>query len=79
MLLPLGLGFLVAVLIGYQPITGFFIGATLTATSIGVTVPVLKELNCLESEEGLVITGAAILDDVLGLILLSTILAVVQT
>lgn len=78
MLLPLGLGWLVAVLFGYSSMTGFFIGATLTATSIGVTVPVLRELKGGGSKEGLVITSAAILDDVLGLILLSTIMAVVQ-
>lgn len=75
MVLPLLLGWGIAVVSGYSPVAGFFMAATLTATSIGVTVPVLKELNALGSAEGLIITGAAVLDDILGLILLSLLLA----
>jgi len=78
MVLPLLLGWGIAVVAGHSPATGFFLGATLTATSIGVTVPVLKELDALGSAEGLIITGAAVLDDILGLILLSLLLAIAQ-
>lgn len=78
MALPLGLGCLIMLLFGYQPITSFFVGATLTATSIGVTIPVLKDLAYADSNEGFIITGAAIIDDVLGLILLSIILTIIQ-
>lgn len=78
MVLPLLLGWGVAVFFGFSPIAGLFVGATLTATSIGVTVPVLKELHGLRCTEGLIITGAAVLDDILGLILLSLLLTIAQ-
>ena len=48
-----------------------FVGATLTATSVGITARVLKDLGSLQSREGQVILGAAILDDVLGLVVLA--------
>jgi Kef-type K+ transport system membrane component KefB len=50
-----------------------FIGATLTATSVGITVRVLKDLGVLAHPEGQTILGAAILDDVLGLIVLAVV------
>lgn len=48
-----------------------FVGATLTATSVGITVRVLKDLGSLQSREGQVILGAAVLDDILGLVVLA--------
>jgi Kef-type K+ transport system membrane component KefB len=48
-----------------------FVGATLTATSIGITARVLKDLGSLQSREGQVILGAAVLDDILGLVVLA--------
>ena len=48
-----------------------FVGATLTATSVGITARVLKDLGSLQSREGQVILGAAILDDILGLVVLA--------
>ena len=50
-----------------------FIGATLTATSVGITARVLKDLGATRSREGETILGAAILDDVLGLIVLAVV------
>jgi Kef-type K+ transport system membrane component KefB len=52
-------------------LTQLFIGATLTATSVGITVRVLKDLGALRSPEGQVILGAAVLDDILGLVVLA--------
>ncbi len=49
----------------------FFIGATLTATSVGLTIRVLEEVKKTQSTEGKIILGAAVIDDILGLILLS--------
>jgi Kef-type K+ transport system membrane component KefB len=49
----------------------FFVGATLSATSVGITARVLKDLGATQSREGQIILGAAILDDVLGLMLLA--------
>jgi len=48
-----------------------FIGGTLTATSIGVTVRVLRDLNRHKSQEAQVVLGAAVLDDILGVVLLA--------
>lgn len=50
-----------------------FIGATLTATSVGITARVLKDMSRLRTEEGQIILGAAVWDDVLGLIILAII------
>lgn len=48
-----------------------FIGGTLTATSIGVTVRVLRDLKRHRSHEAQVVLGAAVLDDILGVVLLA--------
>jgi len=50
-----------------------FVGAILTATSVGITARVLKDLGVTQSPEGQTILGAAILDDVLGLIVLAVV------
>ena len=52
-------------------LVSLFVGGTLTATSIGITVRVLTDLRRQNSEEGQVVLGAAVLDDVLGVILLA--------
>lgn len=49
-------------------VPAIFAGAALTATSIGITAKVLSELNYLNRPEGQIIVGAAVLDDVLGII-----------
>ncbi|MGQ9838847.1 MAG: cation:proton antiporter [Cyanobacteriota bacterium] len=54
-------------------IPAVFAGAALTATSIGITARVLAELQKLTSPEGKVIIGAAVLDDVLGIIILAVV------
>ena len=51
-------------------VTSLFIGGTLTATSIGITVRVLKDLGKERTTESQVVVGAAVLDDVIGVILL---------
>jgi len=50
-----------------------FLGATLCATSVGITARVLQELNWSRSREGRIIMGAAVIDDVLGLIVLASV------
>jgi len=50
-----------------------FVGATLSATSVGITARVLKDLGVAQSREGQIILGAAVLDDVLGLVVLAVI------
>jgi Kef-type K+ transport system membrane component KefB len=56
-----------------------FVGATLTATSVGITVRVLKDLGALHSREGQVILGAAVLDDILGLVVLAVVSGLIVT
>ena len=50
-----------------------FIGAALTATSVGITARVLSDLSNLGSTEGRIIIGAAVIDDVLGLVILTVV------
>lgn len=54
-----------------------FVAATLSATSIGITARVLKDLNQLQSREAKTILGAAMIDDILGLILLAIVSSIV--
>lgn len=49
----------------------FFIGSTLTATSIGITLRVLRDLKKQNSHEAQIILGAAVIDDIIGIILLA--------
>jgi len=75
MVLPFMFGMVVSYALGWSMTVSAFIGATLTATSIGVTASVLEEINGLSSAEGRIILGAAVLDDVFGLILLAAMVA----
>ncbi|MBW4467834.1 MAG: cation:proton antiporter [Pegethrix bostrychoides GSE-TBD4-15B] len=56
-----------------------FAGAALTATSIGITAKVLAELQQLSSSEGQIIIGAAVLDDILGIIVLAVVANLAKT
>lgn len=60
-------------------IPAVFAGAALTATSIGITAKVLAELGQLSSEEGQIIIGAAVLDDILGIVILAVVASLVKT
>ena len=70
---PMLLGWLVASLFfGFDKVlSNLFYGAILTATSVSVTVAVLKELGKLDSKVGTSIIAAAVIDDVIGIIILS--------
>jgi Kef-type K+ transport system membrane component KefB len=50
-----------------------FVGATLTATSVGITARVLSDLNQMNTQEARIIIGAAVIDDVLGLVILTVV------
>jgi Kef-type K+ transport system membrane component KefB len=50
-----------------------FIGATLTATSVGITARVLKDMGRLQQKESRIILGAAVIDDILGLVILAVV------
>ncbi|MZH03003.1 MAG: cation:proton antiporter [Nitrospinae bacterium] len=70
--LPLLLGFIIGYwLFNLELLVSLFIGGTLTATSIGITARVLKDLKRHHSSESQIILGAAILDDIMGVVLLA--------
>lgn len=73
-------GFLAPFLLGFwlsygvfelSLLVSLFIGGALTATSIGITLRVMSDLGCQHGKEGQIVLGAAVLDDVLGVILLA--------
>lgn len=55
-----------------------FLGATLTATSVGITARVFRDLGRLNSRESQIVLGAAVIDDILGLIILAVVSAIVS-
>ena len=77
-LLPLGLGILAGgMFLGFKNfIACVFIGTIMTATSVGITVETLREMGKLKGRVGTTILSAAIIDDVLGIIVLSVVLSV---
>jgi Kef-type K+ transport system membrane component KefB len=80
-IVPLFLGWGVALwfLPDSSTLVHVFIGATLTATSVGITVRVLKDLGVTNTPEGQTIIGSAILDDVLGLIVLAVVVGTITS
>jgi len=56
-----------------------FIGATLCATSVGITARVLKDLGKLHSNEAKIVLGAAVIDDVMGLIILAVVSGIITS
>lgn len=76
---PFALGFGLAEL--WMPERGvyvaMFLGATLTATSVGITARVLRDLGRAQSAEARVVLGAAVVDDVLGLVILAVVSGVI--
>ncbi|MGK7936532.1 MAG: cation:proton antiporter [Xenococcaceae cyanobacterium] len=67
------------IIFGMPTIPAVFAGAALTATSIGITSKVLSELGQLKSTEGQIIVGAAVIDDVLGIIVLAVVASLAKT
>jgi Kef-type K+ transport system membrane component KefB len=64
-------GYWISLLFGYDSVSAIFIGTALTATSIAITANILKELGKLDTDVAKAIIGAAVIDDILGLIALS--------
>jgi Kef-type K+ transport system membrane component KefB len=77
---PFALGWGVGALLlpGHSPYAHAFLGATLTATSVGITARVLSDLGKSRSAEARVILGAAVIDDVLGLVILAIVAGAIQ-
>jgi Kef-type K+ transport system membrane component KefB len=76
-IIPLGLGYGISILFGIDWMVAMIIGATLSATSIAAAVTILGELEKEKTTEGNILVNAAVLDDVLGLAILSAIISIV--
>jgi Kef-type K+ transport system membrane component KefB len=82
-ILPFALGDAATVALGLAPsfvsAEALFVGAALTATSVGVTARVLGDIGELDTPEGVTILGAAVFDDVIGILVLAVVVAIAQS
>jgi Kef-type K+ transport system membrane component KefB len=65
--------------LGSSALLAVFVGATFTATSVGITARVLGDLGRLQDAAAKVVLGAAVVDDILGLVILAVVTGVAQT
>ncbi|MCB1700407.1 MAG: cation:proton antiporter, partial [Halioglobus sp.] len=76
--LPVALGLGAGALLGYGTgVEGWFVGATLAATSVGITAKLLGDNGLVNTRSARVILGAAVIDDVIGILLLAVLASVV--
>jgi monovalent cation:proton antiporter-2 (CPA2) family protein len=76
---PFAVGFAIMRGLGYPALVAIFVGATLTATSVGITARVFTDLGQLRDPAAKVVLAAAIVDDVLGLIVLAVVSGIAQS
>jgi Kef-type K+ transport system membrane component KefB len=72
---PLAAGYGLALLFGLPPIEALFVGVILTATSVSITAQTLMEMGSLQTVAGATVLGAAVIDDVMGLVVFSVCIA----
>jgi Kef-type K+ transport system membrane component KefB len=77
--LPFSVGFVVLSTFGLDALESMLVATALTATSIAITVHVLTELGKMQTKEARLILGAAIVDDILAIAVLSVVTTMVQT
>jgi Na+:H+ antiporter len=77
-ILPFAAGYLIALFWEGSFVEAIFIGAAMVATSVGITARVLGGMGLLDTQTARIILGAAVIDDILGLIILSLVSAVSQ-
>lgn len=78
-ILPFFVGFVVLTLFGLDALESMLVATALTATSIAISVQVLTELGKMQTKEARLILGAAIVDDILAIAVLSVVTTMVQT
>jgi Kef-type K+ transport system membrane component KefB len=78
-IVPFFLGYYVFVMFGLEVLQSILIATALTATSIAISVTVLNELGRMQSKEAKLILGAAIVDDILAIAVLSVVVTMVQS
>ncbi|MGH7476954.1 MAG: cation:proton antiporter [Longimicrobiales bacterium] len=75
--LPFAGGYLVADVLGLGLLPAIVSGAALTATSVGITARVLSDLGRLQEQESQIVLGAAVIDDIVGLVILAVVAQIV--
>ena len=82
-ILPFFMGFAATVMLGFADIDSIegmlpalFVGAIMTATSVGITARVLADIRRLDSPEGVTVMAGAVVDDVLGIIILAIVIGI---
>jgi Kef-type K+ transport system membrane component KefB len=75
---PLGCGYLLMRAWGGGDVEALFIGTAMVATSVGITARVLGQMGLIEQETSRIILGAAIIDDILGLLILAVVSSVAE-
>jgi Kef-type K+ transport system membrane component KefB len=68
---PFVVGYYVSLLLNFSSVEAMFIAAALVATSVGITARVLQDMGMIASEEAKIILGAAVIDDILAMIVLT--------
>lgn len=68
----------VSYMFGFTKLESLFIGVIFATTSVSISVAVLREFNRLDSREGATVLGAAVADDIIGVILLSVMISVIN-
>ncbi len=78
---PMALGWAVGHLMlpNHSTIVHIFLGATLSATSVGITARVMKDLHKTKTNESRIILGAAVIDDVMGLVILAVVSGLIES
>ena len=77
LIMPLVLGYFISIVFGFDWTISILIGATLSATSIVISVTMLEEIGKEKTKEGIILVNAAVLDDVLGLAVLSSVVSII--
>ncbi|MDE0592019.1 MAG: cation:proton antiporter [Dehalococcoidia bacterium] len=84
-ILPFLMGFAATVMLGFADmdsiegmIPALFVGAIMTATSVGITARVLADIRRLDSPEGVTVLAGAVVDDVLGIIILAIVVGIAE-
>lgn len=78
-IIPILIAYWIGVLFQFSKMSSLFLGVTFAATSVSISVAVLQEMNCLETKEGMTILGAAVVDDILAVFLLSILTNIIKT
>jgi Kef-type K+ transport system membrane component KefB len=75
-ILPFVSGYFATIALGATPTQALVAGAAMCATSVGISARVLSDLGQLDSREGQIVLGAAVIDDVIGLIILAVVMGI---